>query len=50
MWPNPKEPADLVTFTVEIYNKRLHVLRSVGCLLLGMLKIYLHFYQLEPAS
>ena len=24
MWPNPQFPADLVTFTEEILNKKLH--------------------------
>ena len=26
MWPDPKETADLVTFTTEILNGKLHVL------------------------
>ena len=26
MWPNPLETADLVTFTEEILNGKLHVL------------------------
>ena len=28
MWPNPKETADLVTFTEEIHNGKLHFLCS----------------------
>ena len=32
MWPNPKETADLVTFTEEIYNEKFHALCSV-CLI-----------------
>ena len=28
MWPNPQEPADLVTFTEEILNEKLHFLCS----------------------
>ena len=28
MWPNPQETADLVTFTEEILNKKLHFLCS----------------------
>ena len=28
MWPNPQETVDLVTFTVEILNGKLHFLRS----------------------
>ena len=24
MWPNPQFPADLVTFTEEIVNRKLH--------------------------
>ena len=27
MWPNPQETADLVTFTEEILNGKLHFLR-----------------------
>ena len=30
MWPNPKETADLVTFTEEILNGKLHFLCSVS--------------------
>ena len=30
MWPNPQEIADLVTFTVEILNGKLHFLCSDG--------------------
>ena len=29
MWPNPEETADLVTFTEEIVNGKLHFLCSV---------------------
>ena len=29
MWPNPQETADLVTFTEEILNEKLHFLCSV---------------------
>ena len=28
MWPNPQFPADLVTFTEEIFNGKLHFLCS----------------------
>ena len=28
MWPNPQFPADLVTFTEEILNEKLHLLCS----------------------
>ena len=28
MWPNPEEGADLVTFTEEILNGKLHFLRN----------------------
>ena len=31
MWPNLQFPADLVTFTVEICNGKLHFLCSVRC-------------------
>ena len=30
MWPNPQETADLVTFTEEVLNGKLHFLYSVG--------------------
>ena len=29
MWPNPQEAADLVTFTEEILNEKLHVFCAV---------------------
>ena len=29
MWPNPQEAADLVTFTDEILNGKLHFVCSV---------------------
>ena len=29
MWPNPMETADLVTSTEEVFNGKLHFLRSV---------------------
>ena len=32
MWPNPHFPADLVTFTEEIRNRKLHFLCSVTVL------------------
>ena len=28
MWPNPQETEDLVTFTEEIFNGKLHFLYS----------------------
>ena len=28
MWPNPEFPADLVTFTEEILNEKLHFMCS----------------------
>ena len=31
MWPNPPETADLVTFTEETLNEKLHFLCSVLC-------------------
>ena len=31
MWPNPQEIADLVTFTEEIFNRKLDFLCSVLC-------------------
>ena len=34
MWPNPQSPADLVTFTGEILDGKLHYFRSVKKLLI----------------
>ena len=31
MWPNPRETADLVTFTEEILNEKLYFLFSGMC-------------------
>ena len=31
MWPNPQETTDLVTFTEEILNEKLHFLCNVSC-------------------
>ena len=36
MWPNPQETADLVTFTEEILNRKLHFLCSSSYLLLSI--------------
>ena len=51
MWPNAQEPADLVTFTEEILNGKLHFLRSVGkkwhCVFKQVIKI-LFKDDLEP--
>ena len=30
MWPNPQFPADLVTFTEKIFNRKLHILCRTG--------------------
>ena len=30
MWPNPQFPADMVTFTEEILNGKLHFLSSIS--------------------
>ena len=35
MWPNPQFPADLVTFTAEILNGKLHFLCSINQSLLS---------------
>ena len=46
MWPDPRKTADLVTFTEEILNGKLHFLCSVfcilkaNCLILPLLWIY----------
>ena len=48
MWPNPQEIANLVTFTAEILNGKLHILCSVNVYLNGTLvrnKIFCHFWK-----
>ena len=35
MWPNPKFAADLVTFTEEILNRKLHFLCAVELIIPG---------------
>ena len=30
MWPNPQFPADLVTFTEEIFNVKLHFTNDIN--------------------
>ena len=40
MWPNPQETGDLVTFTEEIFNEKLHFLCSD-------LRLNLHLVRLE---
>ena len=37
MWPNLQETADLVTFTGEILNEKLHFLCGMHCLILLLL-------------
>ena len=50
MWPNPQETADLVTFTEEILNGKLHFLCSVlGTLLFNKNMIDL-FYECTDSS
>ena len=39
MWPNPQFPADLVTFTEEILNRKLHFLWSVKFLIIFFSKV-----------
>ena len=43
MWPNPKETADLVTFTEEICNGKLHFSCSDQCSPAQSLKEYRSF-------
>ena len=38
MWPNSQFPADLVTFTEEIRNGKLHFLCSVYIVVLGKIQ------------
>ena len=39
MWPKPQVPADLVTFTEEIRNGKLHILFSVALQLIPTLNM-----------
>ena len=49
MWPNLQEIVDLVTFTEEILNGKLHFLRSESCHNMESLmqNISLSFYQYD---
>ena len=38
MWPNSQFPADLVTFTEEILNGKLHFLCSDKCVVISVCK------------
>ena len=38
MWTNPQETVDLVTFTEEILNRKLHFLCSASSILICFLK------------
>ena len=40
MWPNPQETADLVTFTDEILNEKLHFLCSGKVLSSRLLNVF----------
>ena len=42
MWPNPQEAVDLVTFTEEILNEKLHFLCSAICLSIQWLSLLLN--------
>ena len=43
MWPNPQETVDLVTFTEEIFNGKLHFLCSVKKSFLTLKLIWIGF-------
>ena len=46
MWPNPQETADLATFAKEIFNGKLHFLRSeCSSLTSGKIKCNNHYTQ-----
>ena len=47
MRPNPQSPKDLVTFTEEIPNGKLHFLCSVSFYEIMSLGLILKFYQVE---
>ena len=49
MWPNQQYPADLVTFTEEILNEKLHFLYSVITSLIEMLEL-LNFGQMITST
>ena len=44
MWPNPQFPPDLVTFTVEILNRKLHFLRSDLSIYRQVIDLFMHMY------
>ena len=43
MWPNPQFSTDLVTFTEEIHNGKLHFLSSVELRMLGMHSYFMEY-------
>ena len=47
MWPNPKETADLVTFTEEILTEKLHFLCSDNYLAAVSQMIFVSFIVIE---
>ena len=44
MWPNPQFPPDLVTFTGEILNRKLHFLRSDLSIYRQVIDLFMHMY------
>ena len=49
MWPNPQETADLVTFTDEILNWKLHFLCSVR-ITMGLLEKIFNDVKMEVVN
>ena len=49
MWPDPQFPADLVTFTKEIFNGKLHVLYIVSFLIQYISDQYFILYPLKTS-
>ena len=44
MWPNPQFPPDLVTFTREILNRKLHFLRSDLSVYRQVIDLFMQMY------
>ena len=47
LWPNSQETADLVTFTEEIRNGKLHFFRTVGSIINIVTSLLLIFVQIN---
>ena len=47
MWPNGQEAADLVTFTEDILNGKLHFLQCINCVSIVQCFIFIGYTELK---